>query len=152
MWWHKRVPYNIKRTLFRGAVCGASLTGLTALLLHDRDYLRLQRCLEKKLRTLMLGTASWERLSALAKCGKGGDWRLLHTSSVYKGSDGTRALPESPHVMHIFYAVGLAECTSNPTTHSLRAFVCILRQMVMRKRLLADLQTLATKRMVSRWI
>ena len=30
---------------------GASLTGLTALLLHDRDYLRLQRCVEKKLRS-----------------------------------------------------------------------------------------------------
>ena len=41
-------------------VRGASLTGFTALLLHDRDYLRLQRCLEKKLRALMLGTASWE--------------------------------------------------------------------------------------------
>ena len=39
-------------------------------------------------------------------------------------------------------AVGLAECTSNRTTHSLRAFVCILRQMVMRSSL-ADLQTLA---------
>ena len=51
MWWNKRVPYKIKRALFRGAVCGASFTGLTALLLHDRDYLRLQRCLEKKLRT-----------------------------------------------------------------------------------------------------
>ena len=60
MWWNKKVPYKIKRTLFRGAVCGASLTGLTALLLHDREYLRLQRCLEKKLRALMLGTASWE--------------------------------------------------------------------------------------------
>ena len=43
--------------------------------------------------------------------------------------------------MHIFYAVGLAECTSNPTTHSLRAFVCILNGYA--KRLLADLQTLA---------
>ena len=40
--------------------------------------------------------------------------------------------------MHIFYAVGLAEYTSNRTTHSLRAFTCIQRQ-----RLLADLQTLA---------
>ena len=60
MWLNKRVPYKIKRTLFRGAVCGASLTGLTALLLHDRDHLRLQRCLEKKLRALMLGTSSWE--------------------------------------------------------------------------------------------
>ena len=30
MWWNKRVPHKIKRTLFRGAVCGASLTGLTA--------------------------------------------------------------------------------------------------------------------------
>ena len=57
---------------------------------------------------------------------------LLHASSVHKGSDGTRALPESPHIMHIFHVVGLAECTSNRTTHSLRAFVCILRQMVMR--------------------
>ena len=57
---------------------------------------------------------------------------LLHTSSVYKGSGGTRALPENPHVMHIFFAVGLAECTSNRTIHSLRACVCILRQMVMR--------------------
>ena len=137
MWWNKRVPYKIKRTLFRGAVCGASLTGLAALFLHDRDYLRLQRCLEKKLRAFMLGTASWKDQitcgpSALAKCGKGGGWRFLHTSSLYKGSDGTRALPESPHVMHIFHAVGLAECTSNRTTHSLRAFVCILRQMVMR--------------------
>ena len=47
MWWNKRVPCKIKRTLFRGAVCGAFLTGLTALLLHGRDYLRLQRCLEK---------------------------------------------------------------------------------------------------------
>ena len=28
MWWNKRVPYKIKRTLFRGAVSGASLTGL----------------------------------------------------------------------------------------------------------------------------
>ena len=60
MRWNKKVPYKIKRTLFRGAVCGASLTGLTALLLHERDYLRLQRCLEKKLRALMLGAASWE--------------------------------------------------------------------------------------------
>ena len=51
MWWNKRVPYKIKRTLFRGAVCGASLTGLTALLLNDRDYLRLQRCSEKKKKT-----------------------------------------------------------------------------------------------------
>ena len=113
MWWNKRVPYKIKRTLFRGAVCGASLTGLTALLLHDRDYLRLQRCLEKKLRALMLGTAFWEgpehtrTLSPSVE--KGGGWRLLQSSSVYKGSDGTRALQESPHVMHIFYAVGLAE-------------------------------------------
>ena len=41
MWWNKRVPYKIKRTLFRGAVYGSSLTGLTALLLHDRDHLRL---------------------------------------------------------------------------------------------------------------
>ena len=48
MWWNKKVPYKIKRTLFRGTVCGASLTVLTALLFHDRDYLRLQRCLEKK--------------------------------------------------------------------------------------------------------
>ena len=48
MWWNKKVPYKTKRTLFRGAVCGASLTGLTALLHHDRDYLRLQRCVEKK--------------------------------------------------------------------------------------------------------
>ena len=47
---NRKVPYKIKRTLFRGA-------GLTALLLHDRDYFRLQRCLEKKLRALMLGTA-----------------------------------------------------------------------------------------------
>ena len=60
MWWNKKVPYKIKRTLFRGAVCGASLTGLTALLLHDKDYLRLQKCLEEKLRALMLGPASWE--------------------------------------------------------------------------------------------
>ena len=60
MWWYKRVPCKIKRTFFRCAVCGASLTGLTALLLHDRDYLRFQRRLEKKLRALMLGTASWE--------------------------------------------------------------------------------------------
>ena len=60
MWWNKRVPHKIKRTLFRGAVCGALLTGLTALLLHDRDYLRLQRRLETKLRALMLGTASLE--------------------------------------------------------------------------------------------
>ena len=70
--------------------------------------------------------------SALAKCGKAGGWRLLHTSFVYKGSDGTRALPESPHVMHISFVVGFAECTSNRTTHSLRAFACILRKMVMR--------------------
>ena len=42
MWWNKTVPYKIKRTLFRGAVYGSSLTGLTALLLHDRDHLRLQ--------------------------------------------------------------------------------------------------------------
>ena len=42
MWWNKRVPYKIKRTLFRGAVYGSSLTGLTALLLHDRDHVRLQ--------------------------------------------------------------------------------------------------------------
>ena len=34
--------------------------------------------------------------------------------------------------MHISNAVGLAERTSNRTTHSLRAFVCIPRQMVMR--------------------
>ena len=54
------MPDKIKRTLFCGAVCGAALTGLTALLLHGRDYLRLQRCLEKKLRALMLGTASWK--------------------------------------------------------------------------------------------
>ena len=60
MWWNKRVPYKIKRTLFRGAVYGASPTGLTALLLHDRDYLRLQRCLEKKLRALILGAACWD--------------------------------------------------------------------------------------------
>ena len=121
MWWDKKVPYNIKRTLFRGAVCGASLTGLTALLLHDRDYLQLQRCLEKKLRALMLGTASWERLSALAKCGEGGDWCLLHTSSVYKGSGNTRSIAREP----ARHAVGLAERTSNPTTHSLRAFVWV---------------------------
>ena len=34
--------------------------GPHGILLHDRDYLRLQRRLEKKLRALMLGTASWE--------------------------------------------------------------------------------------------
>ena len=60
MWWDKRVPIRRKRTLFRGAACGASLTGFIALLLHDRDYCRLQRCLEKKLRAPMLGTVSWE--------------------------------------------------------------------------------------------
>ena len=46
MWWNTKVPCKIKRTLFRGAVFGASLTGLTALLHHDRD-LRLQRCFER---------------------------------------------------------------------------------------------------------
>ena len=91
MWWNKRVPYKIKRTFFRGAVCGASLTGLTALLLHDRDHLRLQRCLEKKLRALMLGTASWEgpdHIRTLSSRQVRKRWRLalLHTSSVYKGS------------------------------------------------------------------
>ena len=118
-----------KRTLFRGAVCGASLTGLTALLLHDRDYLRLQRCLEKKLRALMLGTASLEGLDHIRTLSSRQVWkrRLQLTSSAYEGSHGTRALPESPHVMHIFYAAGLADYTSNPTTHSSRAFVCILR-------------------------
>ena len=71
MWWNKKVPDKIKRTLFRGAVCGASLTGLTALLLHDRDYLRLQRCLKKKLRALMLGpqlSPSVEEVAAGASC------------------------------------------------------------------------------------
>ena len=125
------------RTLFRGAVCGASLTGLTALLLHDRDYLRLQKCLEKKLRALMLGTASWEGPD------HNKDPQLSPSvEKVAAGAACTRALctkaqmvpehcPESPHVMHIFHAVSLAECTSNRTTHSLRAFACILRQMVM---------------------
>ena len=89
MWWNKKVPYKIKRTLFRGAVCGASLTGLTSLLLHDRNYLRLQRCLEKKLRALMLGTASWEgpdhiRTLSSRQVWKRCGWRLLHTSSVTK--------------------------------------------------------------------
>ena len=48
---------KMKRTLFRGAVYGASPTRLTALLLRDRDYLRLQRYPEKKLRALTLGAA-----------------------------------------------------------------------------------------------
>ena len=104
--------------------------------LHDRDYLRLQRCLEKSsARSCSERPHGKDKAtkgpSALAKCGKSGGWRLLHTSFVYKGSDGTRALPESPHVMHISFVVGLAERASIRTTHSLRAFACILRQMVM---------------------
>ena len=149
MWWNKKVPYKIKRTLFRGAVCGASLTGLTALLLHDRDYLRLQRCLEKKAprshaRHGLLGRTRPHKDSQLApSVGKGGGWRLLHTSAVYKGSDGTRELPASPHVMHIFHVVGSAECTSNRTTHSLRAFDLHPEANGYAKRLLADRQSLA---------
>ena len=48
MWWDKRASIRIKRTLFRGAVYGTSLTGLTALLLHDRDYLRFPEMLGEK--------------------------------------------------------------------------------------------------------
>ena len=64
MWWDNMVPYKIKRTLFRGAVCGASLTGRTALLFHDRDYLRLQRCFD--------GSCNWKT---------GGNWRQCSLST-----------------------------------------------------------------------
>ena len=69
---------------------------------------------------------------------------------VAAGASCIRALctlPESPHVMHIFYVVGwlfyvvgLAHCTSNRTTHSLSAHPEANGHA---KRLLADLQTLA---------
>ena len=80
----------------------------------------------------------------LAKCGKGGGWRLLHTSSVCKGLDGTRALPESPHVMHIFYAVGLAERMHFESHDTLIEGLRLHPEANgYTKRLLADLQTLA---------
>ena len=137
MWWNKRVPYKIKRTLFRGAVCGASLTGLTALLLHDRDYFRLQRCLEKELRALMLGMASWEipdHIRTLSSRHVWKRWRLALPAYelCVQRLGWYQSMPREPSGIHIFYAVGLSECTSERTTHSLRAFVCILRQMVMR--------------------
>ena len=42
------VPYKIKRALFRGAVCGASLTGTIALLVHDRDTFVCRSAWKKK--------------------------------------------------------------------------------------------------------
>ena len=39
VWWNKKVPYKITRTLFRGAVCEASLTRLTALLPSTAEML-----------------------------------------------------------------------------------------------------------------
>ena len=131
--WNKKLPYKIKRTLFRCAECGASLTGLTALPFHDRDYLRLQRCLEKKFHGLMLGTASWEgpdHIRTLSSRQVWKRWRLA--SPAYELCVQRLRWSQSLHVMHIVYAVGLADCTSNRTTHSWRAFTCILRQMVMR--------------------
>ena len=131
MWWNKRVPYKIKRTLFRGAVSSLHFSIMTETTFVCRGAWKkssARSCSERphgKDKTI-------EGLSALAKGGKGGGWRLLHTSSVCKGSDDTRALPESRHVMHISFVVGLVECTSNRTTHSLRVFACILRQMVLR--------------------
>ena len=137
MWWNKRVPYKFKRTLFGGAVCGASLTGLTALLLHDRDYLRLQRCLVKKLRALMLGTASWERLDHIRTLSSRQVWKRWRLAPpayelCVQRHRWYQSIAREPARHALFYVVGLAECTSNRTTHSLRVFVCILRQMVMR--------------------
>ena len=135
-WWNKRVPYKIKRTLFRGAVCGPSLTGLTALLLHDRDYLRLQRCLEKKLRALVLGTDSWEgqvdQVAIGAPC-----LRIVRAET-----DGTRASPENQQGTHILLMLLVGyECISKRYDTLRMVNVCIFEANGYgRMRLLTDLQ------------
>ena len=63
MWWHKRVPFKIKRTLFGGAVCGASL--------NCRDAWRKCSALSCSARPPGKDRTT-QGLSALAKCGKGG--------------------------------------------------------------------------------
>ena len=55
MWWKKRVPYKIKRTLFRGAVCGASLT-------HSRASLHFSFMTE----TTFDCRDAWRKSSALS--------------------------------------------------------------------------------------
>ena len=131
------VPYKIKRTLFRGAVCGASLTGLTALLLHNRDYLRLQRCLEKKLRALMLGTASWEGPDhkwTLSSRQVWKRWRLappayeLFVQRLRWYQSIAREPARHAHLLRCWF--GRMHFESHDTL--IEAFVCILRQMVMR--------------------
>ena len=133
MWWDKRVPIRVKRTLFRGAVCGASLTGLIALLLQDRDCLRLQRCLEKKLLfSCSARVHGKDRTtsgpSALDKCGKGGDWRHPRTNCACRDSGGTRASPENQQGTHISSVAGWGESTSKCTIRSSMVNVCIPRQ------------------------
>ena len=144
------VPCKIKRTLFRGAVCGASFTGLTALLLHDRDHLRLQRCLEKKkLRALMLRTASWEgqdHIRTLSSRQVWKRWRLEPPG--YKLCVQRLRWPlctkaqMAPELMHISFVTALAECTSNRTT-LVEGFRLHPEANGYAMRLLADLQTLA---------
>ena len=63
MWWNKRVPFKIKRTLFGGAVCGASL--------NCRDAWRKSSALSCSARPPGKDRTT-QGLSALAKCGKGG--------------------------------------------------------------------------------
>ena len=146
MWWNMKVPYKIKRTLFRGVVCVASLTGLTALLLRDRDNLRLQRCLEKKLRALMLGTASWEgpdHTKTLSYRQVWKRWRLaplayeLCVQRLRWYQSIAREPARHAHLLCCWFG------RTHFESYSLRAFACILRQMGYAKRLLADLQTLA---------
>ena len=130
MWWNKKVPYKIKRTLFRGAV---SLTCLTALLLHDRDYLRLQRCLEKKLRALMLGTASWEgpdHTRTLSSRQVWKRWRLA--PPAYELCVQRLGWYQSTAREPARHAVGWGECTSKRTIRLSMVNVCIPRQTDMR--------------------
>ena len=63
MWWNKRVPFKIKRTLFGGSVCGASL--------NCRDAWRKSSALSCSTRPPAKDRTT-QGLSALAKCGKGG--------------------------------------------------------------------------------
>ena len=61
MWWNRRVPYKIKRTLFRGAVCGASSHGPHCTSSPRSRLSSFAEVLGKKApRAHALGTASWE--------------------------------------------------------------------------------------------
>ena len=72
-------------------------------------------------------------------------WRLAPPAYelCVQSSDGTRALPESPHVMHIFFVVGLVECTSKSHDTLVDGLRMHPEANGYAKRLLADKQTLA---------